>query len=736
VTDAENSCSTDTRYELLYICLATIIFQFTLREPEETRLLNTQFIWINAVIPLYSIMINWYLSRFCFFLLVVAVAATVVGSSGVAGQSANIIVGETEEAEFNSIQRAISSADNDARIEVQPGNYQVSNGIYINKDITLIAPRGATINIIDENSYGIYIGEQAKPEIAGFTITGHTGGGVAASDTTKDWLVRDMVITGGDYGIQTFGSTGDWVIRDVTVRDSTERGLSVDHSTGEWTISSTQIYDIQIEGIDAYQTDNGLVKDVIIRNIGRDGINLYDTESWTIKNVTIKEVGDEGINAGDGNATATQVIRNTTIRDTGNRGISFYGSNADWTVTESIISNTDNVSIEASETKGDWSVTESSFPDGTGTAIEAIGSDPSGEATDNYWGSSTGPSGDFSGSGSAAIGNVDVGSYYNSDTSNTNHTSANSGGSSLFASPLTIVFGGAIVGPVFGYGLYRLIIYRRGRANPSNPASNGTTTSDTTAGNREPPSASDNQSTVRKHRDNAETAVETAVTAKSNNNLNDAADAYTDAISEYQAALDTLEVGATAERTEIEEALTSTRADLETIKTHHEQRSEVIEALQPAERSLQEAIVAYIQGNQTVARIRFRQARDTFEDAHETLAESERNLFTDPIEVTVQPDRELSSGTLNDLAVIPETAATELADAGIETVEDLGSGDESPWTPATVEELVASDTIDEDIVTSLTLLSWWHGDETYEFDTTETIERRHEQADYGFNCSS
>jgi hypothetical protein len=147
---------------------------------------------------------------------------------------------------------------------------------------------------------------------------------------------------------------------------------------------------------------------------------------------------------------------------------------------------------------------------------------------------------------------------------------------------------------------------------------------------------------------------------------------------------------------------------------------------------LQEAIVAYIEDDQTLARIRFRQARDTFEDTHETIAEREDDLLTEPVVVDVQPDREPSSGMLDDLAAIPETAAAKLAEAGIETVDHLDSGDEPPWTLAAVEELVGDETIDEDVATTLTLLSWWHGDGSYTFETAEKIERRQQKANYGF----
>ena len=246
----------------------------------------------------------------------------------------------------------------------------------------------------------------------------------------------------------------------------------------------------------------------------------------------------------------------------------------------------------------------------------------------------------------------------------------------------------------------------------------------------------DSEAMPDEHQADAEAAIEKAVTAKSNSNYNDAAEAYSEALSEYQAALGALSAGANKKREEIETAIESTRADLETVKNVQNKRSEIIDSLQSAEQSLHEAIVAYIESNQTVARIRFRQARDTFEDAHETIAESEDDLLTDLVEVTFQPDREPPSTTLSELAVIPETAATVLVDAGIETTDDLDGSDESPWTPAAVEELLANEAIEEDTAMALTLLSWWHGDESYTFETAEAVARRQQQAEYGFNQSS
>jgi len=306
----------------------------------------------------------------------------------------------------------------------------------------------------------------------------------------------------------------------------------------------------------------------------------------------------------------------------------------------------------------------------------------------------------------------------------------------LSDSTLMAAVGGAVVGPVFGYGLYRLITHSRDGTGSVEHTSSDTNASSTTTKSETTQSGKDSPTPVEEHRLAAENAIETAVTARSNDNLSVAADAYSEALNEYDAALEELAAGATDQRTEIEQAVESTRADLEAVKTRREQQNEVIDDLQPAERSFQEAIVAYIQDDQTVARIRFRQARDTFEDAHETITDSEEDMLSDPIEVTVQPDRVPPSPAISELPVIPEPAATALADAGIETVDELDHNDQSPWTPAAVGELLANEAIEEDTATALTLVSWWHSDESYTFETAEVIERRQQQASYAFNHTS
>jgi tetratricopeptide (TPR) repeat protein len=242
-----------------------------------------------------------------------------------------------------------------------------------------------------------------------------------------------------------------------------------------------------------------------------------------------------------------------------------------------------------------------------------------------------------------------------------------------------------------------------------------------------------NLSNNKNYRRKAEKSLEKAVDAVENNELETATEAYNRAISQYQAALDELPTGATAKRKEIKNEIESTRSDVEKIQTRNGQQSRVADALQPAERSFQEAIIALAEDNQTIARIRFRQARDTFGEAIETIEKSDTDLLSPPIEVSANPDQELSSTTLSKLTTIPEDVVTPLGEAGIKTIRDLDARGEPPWTPSTVAEIIDMDSVSEDIVTTLTVLSWWHNDDEYNFDTTEKIVRRQQQADYGFD---
>jgi hypothetical protein len=238
-------------------------------------------------------------------------------------------------------------------------------------------------------------------------------------------------------------------------------------------------------------------------------------------------------------------------------------------------------------------------------------------------------------------------------------------------------------------------------------------------------------STAARYRSKAEDAVETAETAKANSNVGAAADAYKDAITQYQTAVNELNPEATERREAITESIATTRSDLSTVKNPQERRKEAISLLTPPERSFQEAIVAFSENDLTLAKIRFRQARDTFEEALETTTEGEDHRFNPPVEVFVEPDRNLSSTVLAEIEAIPDSAVEVLAKRSVETTEKLEGSNEHPWRPPVVEEVLTEDLISEEVATTLTLLSWWH-DGSSEFGSGQAISKRQQQAAYGF----
>ena len=297
-----------------------------------------------------------------------------------------------------------------------------------------------------------------------------------------------------------------------------------------------------------------------------------------------------------------------------------------------------------------------------------------------------------------------------------------------------ITFGTGVIMAAGGYVVGQRRSNRQEKSKSRNESSGETPqTNAKSASENAETVTSDNQSSIKALQDDAETALNAGDTEKKEGNFEAATEHYSQALDLYQTAKSKQDADADYDFTP---AIEATKEELQRAETLQEHRTTISEALRPAERSLQEAIVAYMQDNQTLARIRFRQARDSFEDAHKTIVDIEVDLLSNPIEVTVEPDRALSSTRLGDIPMISEAEATALADAKIEAVDNLDSSNGSPWTPAAVEELVDDETIDEDAATALTLLSWWHGNERYGFTTAEAVEKRQQQADYGFNQSS
>ena len=241
-------------------------------------------------------------------------------------------------------------------------------------------------------------------------------------------------------------------------------------------------------------------------------------------------------------------------------------------------------------------------------------------------------------------------------------------------------------------------------------------------------------SRVDELRSEADAAFEAAVGAKESNDLGEAADAYREALTSYRTVLDEVDAGAAEIRAEIEASVESTQSALSAVETRRERRRDLAETLGAGERNFQVAVVAYAQGSRTLARIRFRQARDAFEEATDIIEDGDDDLLTPPVEVSVEPDRTFASTALRELLAVPEAATVALSDAGVDTLEELESAAELPWIPPAVESLSAD--LDDETETTVTLLSWWSGNGSHAFDAAATVSRRRDQAEYGFSrCS-
>ena len=208
--------------------------------------------------------------------------------------------------------------------------------------------------------------------------------------------------------------------------------------------------------------------------------------------------------------------------------------------------------------------------------------------------------------------------------------------------------------------------------------------------------------------------------------------AYVEAISDLEQAADDAEEEA---KEELNVKVEEIQAALNSVRAANHERDSVVNTLQTAERSFNEAIPRYAAGNHTVARIRFRQARDTFEDARQTIIRSDKELLAQPIQLSFEEEATLQSLAIEELGVLEESTVEMLAAADIQSIRDL-EADTEEISPPVISDLQHSNKINREEAALLTILSWWYEGDDQEFASEIEISRRYEQADYGFNQST
>jgi hypothetical protein len=232
-------------------------------------------------------------------------------------------------------------------------------------------------------------------------------------------------------------------------------------------------------------------------------------------------------------------------------------------------------------------------------------------------------------------------------------------------------------------------------------------------------------------REKGETIATDGREASEESNLNEAIDRFSEALRYYRAAAD--KVDDPDREAEIETTVATLREDRNELKTQLESQTALNEALQAGEESFQEAIRAYVAGEQTLSRIRFRQARDRFEDASNTIKDSDTELLATPIIVAITTDRELPTMQLSDLRGFDSKTTATLESKGITTVSDLTEDDTETVVPDNIAEVSTGDALSESVTTKLTMLSWLHSQEKFGFRTKQDVAGRYKQAKRGFD---
>ena len=248
--------------------------------------------------------------------------------------------------------------------------------------------------------------------------------GVDAGGSSGDWRITGSRITGHDGGGVRARSQGNWTIRDTVVADN-RGGPGVLASGGNWTIRNARVVDngagsppFSSSGVLA-GGGNWTIKDTVIRSSALNGVSVSGSEGgdWRLDNVTITDNVFRGVYAPG--TRGDWVIEDSVIARNPGRGggVVARDSRGNWTIRNSrIVDNGDSFyrggGVIASNSSGAWTITDSTLSGNVQLGVNATAAAITGDATYNYWGATDGPSGDFDGSGDAAIGNVDVRPYY------------------------------------------------------------------------------------------------------------------------------------------------------------------------------------------------------------------------------------------------------------------------------------------------------------------------------------
>lgn len=205
-----------------------------------------------------------------------------------------------------------------------------------------------------------------------------------------------------------------------------------------------------------------------------------------------------------------------------------------------------------------------------------------------------------------------------------------------------------------------------------------------------------------------------------------AAERYGDAVDAYRSALEALPADSDR-REEVNLALAGARRRRDALRRRADERQAVAETLETAETHFQTAIAAPASEKVVIPRERYRQARNAFADALETLDDAETDLLGDGLTVSPDPAVDAPPRNLSQFPGIHPAADDVLDDLEIDTLSAIREADTE-----TLDSLDAREEIDRRLGLRLRALHRWCGDEAVEITDRETIEDRHAFAEEAY----
>lgn len=232
---------------------------------------------------------------------------------------------------------------------------------------------------------------------------------------------------------------------------------------------------------------------------------------------------------------------------------------------------------------------------------------------------------------------------------------------------------------------------------------------------------------------NADEYVITAEDLRDEGKIKESVNKYSKAIELYEEAIEEVNEKETIDR--ISSSLEKTRKKYKESNILFESISSLREQLHSAERSFKEAVAAFISGNETVSNIRFRQARDQFEEALEQSEMSESDLFETAITVSSKIAIESPQQDLTDYSHISDETLSILDEKGMENLEDIDSNLNGEGAAVISKNLDLNLESGNTAEVEAALISCWYSNESFKFNSTDDISMRQKQSTIGFKIT-